>query len=214
MTSIITFCSTLLCLGASGATVRVNPATPPPGLAAVRAAVAERGAVTCSFTESRKFPFRKTPAILKGTSDYLPGRGLILHYTAPKEHIMALVPNGIVEQDSTGVKRLQALPQQYENMLSLYDLDLAKLAEDFDITFEGGNDGWTIRLAERPGAVVAGRGHTVQTGLIGITIRGSDGEVNTLEIVKPGAITIEIRMENVRRMTLEETDAAIRQLQP
>lgn len=199
---------------ASQAEVRVDAANPPESLAIVRESLAGQGPVTCRFTESRKFAFRRKATLLEGSSDYLPGKGLVLRYREPLERTIGILRNGIIGRDSTGQKTLRELPGQYENMLSLYDLDLASLSEDFVIFYDGSPDSWTIRLAERPGPVKAGRGHSVETGLVTMTIRGEGGTIHALEIVKPGTISIEIRMSDVRGMTAEETAKAAADLQP
>ena len=197
-----------------GADTRVEPSAPPADLVAVKAAVASRGAVTGTFTESRKFPFKKTPTQLHGESDFLPGRGLILKYTAPEKRILGLTGMGIVECIADGPRRFRALPRQYESMLALYDLDIPKLAVDYDLYFDGTADNWTLRLAERPSTTVTTRRHEEQGGLAVITLRGSSDSLKTIEIVKPGALTITIEILKTRALTAGETAEDERLLEP
>jgi len=198
-----------------GAEVLVDPAALPAALARIQSDIAEGGRITCAFTESRSFPFKKTPSILEGESDYMHGEGIVLRYASPEKRIIGIRGNGIVETDSSGVKKFHELPRQYENMLSLYDLDIRKLADGFNIYFDGDDHrSWAIRLAEKQGLVTAGRQREARTAPLGITIRGEGGAIRSFEIVKPGAITIAIRMENARRMTPEETAAAAETLKP
>jgi hypothetical protein len=198
----------------NGAAVHVEPSAPPATLTAVKAAVASKGAVTGSFTESRKFPFKKTPTMLRGESDFLPGRGLILKYTAPEKRTLGLTGVGIIEHYADGSQRLRSLPRQYESMLAIYDLDIVKLADDYDLNFDGSAEDWTLRLDERPSPAVASRHHEEQGGLAVITLRGSSDNLKTIEIVKPGALTITIEILKSRALTADEIAADERLLKP
>jgi hypothetical protein len=196
------------------AEILVDPKAPPVELARIRTAVVGAGAVTCAFKESRTFPFKKTPAILEGASDYLPRQGLVLRYASPEQRVLGIKADTIVEIDSNGGKKCRELPRQYENMLSIYDLDLQKLAQDFTIYFDEEGDVWTIRLVEKPGLITAGRQREIKSAPFGITIRGEGESVRSLEMNKPGAIAIYIRMEAARKMTPAETAATSETLRP
>jgi hypothetical protein len=188
---------------------RVDPARPPAALAQIRADVERAGAVPCAFSESRLFPFRKTPATLSGTSSFLPGSGLALHYTTPSERTILLVPGGLIEVDVAGAHH-RPLPAQYANMLAIYNLDLAALAQDFDLSFGGASEGWTLQLDSkaRP-AVTAERRPAVQPGALRVTIFGNHGRVTRLEIVKRDSIAIAIDMATPRALTDAERTALL-----
>jgi hypothetical protein len=53
---------------------RINPAAPPPALLELRQAIADRGPVQGSFTESRAFPFKRDEIVLSGQLAYSPAR--------------------------------------------------------------------------------------------------------------------------------------------
>jgi hypothetical protein len=197
-----------------GVEAEVDPSSPPKALTMAKAALDEAGPTTCTFTESRSFPFKKAPTILEGESDYLPRQGIILRYHSPEKRTLGIRSDGIVETEPSGAKTLRALPRQYENMLTLYDLDLRKLADDFNIYFDGDDTAWTIRLAEKPHLSKGGRQHEAGSVPLGITIRGAGCAVRSLEIAKPGAISITIRMDKARRMTPEEAATAAEELKP
>jgi hypothetical protein len=192
---------------------RVDPQSPPAALAAVREAVAARGAVGGAFTESRTFPFKKTATILTGTTAFAPGKGLVLHYATPQERTILLVSKGLIEQDATG-RHLRQLPAQYENMLALYDLNLAALAADFDIFFTSAGEAWTLRLEQNEKSVKAGKQRSVKIDRMTIVLKGRAGAVEVLEIVKPGAIAIAIQMENVAPLDATARAALEAQLKP
>jgi hypothetical protein len=188
---------------------RVDPANPPAALALIRADVERVGAVTCRFTESRLFPFRKTPATLSGTSAFIPGCGLSLYYTAPSERTILLVPGGLIEVDAA-VPHHRPLPAQYASMLAIYNFDLAALAQDFDLSFGGSEAAWTLQLDSRARpAVPAERRPAVQPGALRVTLHGNHGYVTRLEIVKQGSITIGIDMATPRALTNAERNGLL-----
>ena len=198
--------------GLRGAEVPVDPASMPAELARIQSEIARAGPVACNFAESRTFPFKKTPTVLEGESEYIPGQGIVLRYETPEKQTLGIRSDGIIEIDSSGAKKLRQLPRQYENLMSVYDLDIRRLADDFYVFFDEEGGEWTIRLAEKQELVSGARRREAKGAPVGITIRGAEGSVRSLEIAKTGAITVVIDMGKARAMTPEESASALKML--
>jgi len=175
----------------------------------VGAAIAARGPVACSFSESRLFPFRKTPTLLTGTSVFLPGKGLVIAYETPSARRIGVTSGGIVEEDASGKRSAAALPGRYGNLLALYSLDMTALSKDFAASFSSEASNWSLLLDEGAPVAQAGRGRPEKRGSSSIRVSGEGATVREIQIVRPGTITIVIDMGAARTPTPEELTRAL-----
>ena len=174
-------------------------------LAQVRLGLRERPPLGGEFSEARHFPFRREPVLLTGDVNYLPGRGLLLHYRAPDDRIVALSPGGLLTGSEDDLAR-RSPPAHMAALQAVFELDVDTLERSYTIKFEGTVEDWILTLDRPPAPIRAGRrpaGDMPHT----ITVRGTGAVIRQIEIVRPGAIRVVVEMEDMQPL---EPDAVSR----
>ncbi len=145
--------------------------------------------VVADFAEWRFFPFRPEPVGLVGTVRIAGGRGLSLQYTAPEERIVIVDAEGMLVRDRHGAAvppadaRMQAAN---EALLHILQLDLAALAQSFELFGRGESGAWSLALVPRADAV---------RGAIGnIFVDGEKAAVRRIEFRRSAKQHIDITM--------------------
>ena len=107
---------------------------------------------TAEFSEQRFFPFKKTPAELKGEVRLSTKRGLSLHYTSPDDHTVVIDDQGMLLRQPNGETSTPPDPRAAAANAALVQVlrfDLAGLSASFEIF--GRRDGpiWALALIPR-----------------------------------------------------------------
>ena len=134
---------------------------------------ARNGDVTADFTETRKFPFKKSPMQLTGEVRVSPERGLSLHYLTPRDNTVILDAAGILVRAPAGETTPPADPRAAaanRALLKLLHFELAGLAEDFVLTGTRAGLAWELALDPRTDELRRSVGRITANG-IGATIR-------------------------------------------
>lgn len=129
---------------------RLPPAAP--AWSDLRDAFAHHPDTTADFAERRRFPFKKEPVELKGEVRVSATRGLSLHYTAPTDRTVILDGQGMLVREADGEKAAPADPRAAAAnaaLLHILRLDLAALAQDFDLYGQRDRAAWTLVLVPR-----------------------------------------------------------------
>lgn len=112
------------------------------------AALAAKGAIEATFTESRYFPFRREPTLLRGVLRISPEKGLSLQYTDPEPNIMVADSQGLVLRDAKGRSREMAAGSReagaIASLLPIMQFDLAALFPRFTVRARRADPGWTF----------------------------------------------------------------------
>ena len=173
---------------------RVDPSNPPAELTAIGNEIRASGPVRAPFVETRKFPFRKTPTVLSGVNVLMPGECLLTRYDSPEERETLVVGSSIFEISPEKAPQRLPVPEQYEKLLAIHNMDLASLAEAFDLFFESGTDGWRLGL-ERTRSVRRVAGQTsVDATDMRITVNGAGKEMRSMRIQRGSSLDILIEM--------------------
>jgi outer membrane lipoprotein-sorting protein len=157
------------------------------------AAFAVRPDVTADFTESRYFPFKERPAVMRGEVRVSRERGLSLRYTSPDDHVVIVDREGVVLRDK---KRSATPPADVRGavinraLMNTLNLNFAALAEDFRLEGERKGEAWTLILWPRE--------KMVQQAFRQITVSGRGTEVERIELRRSQRQFIEIMMNRSR----------------
>lgn len=107
------------------------------------------------FEETRRFPFRKEPVVLKGVVRVSRTRGLSLEYAKPEERVIILDEAGVLVRDGSG----QQLPPDpraaaaNRALLHVLQLDVAALEKEFEVYGRKTGDAWALTLVPRDGSL-------------------------------------------------------------
>ncbi|MFA5257157.1 MAG: hypothetical protein WC360_03315 [Opitutales bacterium] len=186
---------------------RIDAANEPAALVAIRDAMLREPPLIASFDESRKFPFRKDAITLQGQSCFMPGRALLLSYTVPEQKRVLMDAGGLYEVSANGMLIRRPVPAQYENLFSLYNLNLAALGEDFGLYFESKCETWAIGIEKTDSQNRPGKAASVQTRTMTIVMEGSGSRLLAMHITRGASVRIDITMSETRPMNDEELSA-------
>jgi hypothetical protein len=151
--------------------------------------------VTASFTERRRFQFRKEPVVLTGEVRVSPAHGLSLHYITPDERTIVVDDRGMLIRTVEGQKIPPADPRAAaanEALLQILRCNLAALAKDFELF--GRRDGitWELELIPRAEAQAHGVGRILASGegatIRRIEIRRTEKQVIEIDIAAPRSL--------------------------
>ncbi len=158
------------------------------------AALATKGAIQASFTESRYFPFRKEPTVLKGVLRISPERGLSLQYTDPEPSVMIADAQGLVLRDARGRSREMAAGSReagaVASLLPIMRFDLAALFPRFVVKARRTGPGWAFEFTPRePGSA----------GALGVvTVLGEGTDVRRLAFRRSASQAVAIEVGETR----------------
>ncbi|WP_438479903.1 outer membrane lipoprotein carrier protein LolA [Oleiharenicola lentus] len=158
-------------------------------------AFAQRPDVMAGFTESRYFPFKENPAVLRGEVRVSRARGLSLNYTSPEQRTVIVDVTGVLLRDK---KSTVAAPNDVRAatinraMMNTLNLNFAALAEDFELSGERKGAAWTLMM--RP------RDKQVQQAFRQITVSGQGTVVERIELRRSQRQFIEIVMNDSREV--------------
>lgn len=202
---LLAFVSLFACLACRLAAVELVPGQTDGGWPALFASLRAQAPLQASFEETRYFPFKKTPAVLRGDIRFHPERGLSLHYTSPEDRLLVLDAAGGVLADAKGRRReLPSDPRAQgatNALLHVLRFDLDELSKNFVIDGTRDGPGWRLAFTPRPGPLASVLDPVIVTGL------GS--AVLTLELRKSDSQRIEIRIgETHARVTFTGEELA------
>jgi hypothetical protein len=157
-------------------------------------ALAAQGAIRANFTESRWFPFRTKPVVLKGEMRLSPTRGLSLDYREPEVRTVIADGKGLAMRDARG--RTREIPPDPRTtgpvtaLLPIMQFDLDGLQRAF--TLRGARDGGAWRLEFVP------RDPGLARALGTVVVIGDDAMVSRLEFRHSPKNRVEIVIEGAR----------------
>lgn len=117
------------------------------------ARLAQQSPVRSTFTEYRWFSVRKTPVVLHGELRHAPGRGLSLHYTAPRDEVMIVDQAGLLMREPNGHSR--SLPNGSKTLridtvlLPVLTFDVAALRGNFTVHAARSDADWRLDFVPR-----------------------------------------------------------------
>lgn len=133
---------------------RIDPAAPE--WRELAASFADRPAIVAEFEETRHFPFRRTPVIVKGTVRVSGEHGLSLQYPGPAERIVIVDRQGMFVREPGGDRAASADPRAApvnEALLHILRLDLAALSAAYEVHGRREGAAWVLALVPRAEAV-------------------------------------------------------------
>jgi hypothetical protein len=156
-------------------------------------ALAAKGAIEASFTESRYFPFRREPTVLKGVLRISPEKGLSLQYTDPEPSIMIADAKGLVLRDAKGRSREMAAGSReagaVASLLPIMRFDLAALFPRFTVRARRTDLGWEFEFTP------IGSG---EDSLGVISVLGGGTDVRRLAFRRSASQRVEIEVGDTR----------------
>jgi hypothetical protein len=157
------------------------------------AALAAKGPIEASFTESRYFPFRREPTVLKGVLRISPEKGLSLQYTDPEPSIMIADAQGLVLRDAKGRSREMAAGSReagaVASLLPIMRFDLASLFPRFTVRARHTDLGWAFEFTP------IGSG---EDSLGVISVAGGGTDVRRLGFRRSASQRVEIEVGDTR----------------
>lgn len=146
--------------------------------------------INSTFTETRWFPFRKTPVTLTGELRIAPEHGLSLRYLTPKERVMIVDETGVLLRDSRGRSKTvppdPRAPNADAALLAILRFDLDDLLQTYDVQPAGNSDNWTF--------VFTPKDPDTRRSIGRITVSGVDIAVNRLEFRRSETQRVEIEI--------------------
>lgn len=132
------------------------------------AALASQGSIWSTFTESRWFPFRNKPVVLKGEMRFSTTRGLSLDYREPEVRTVIADNQGLAMRDARG--RTRDAPRDpratglVTALLPIMRFDLEALERTFAL--QGTRDGgaWRLEFVARDPGLARVLGTVVVSG--------------------------------------------------
>jgi hypothetical protein len=152
--------------------------------------------VTANFEESRVFPFRAEPVVLRGEVRVSGTKGLSLHYTAPQERTIILDADGMLVRETAGQKTTPVDPRANaanEALRHILRLDFAKLAESYELYGRREGEAWSLVLVPRDAGTRRAIGN--------IHVAGSGETVRQIELRRSAKQHIDITMSEPRPVT-------------
>lgn len=162
-------------------------ATDDPAWKPLFTALAAKGPVFASFTESRWSKLRKTPVVLAGEMRLSPDHGLSLRYTQPSERLMVIDARGILLRDAAGRTR-EITDNANTVLLPVLRFDLPALTRLFDLRGTRDDTAWRVEFIPRDAVT------TLKT----LVVTGSGEAVTGLEFSPAASQRIEIAITGTR----------------
>jgi hypothetical protein len=165
-----------------------------PGWAKLAGELGRQAAVTADFTEERWFSFKKTPTILHGEVRISSERGLSLHYLEPEEQTVIIDESGSVVRTASGDRAPPADARARAAnlaLLHLLRLDVARLAQDFEVYGRQTDPAWSIVLVPRDADLRRALGQ--------IAVLGEGAAVRRIELRRSATQRVEITVAPPRR---------------
>jgi Outer membrane lipoprotein carrier protein LolA-like len=150
-------------------------------------------AVTASFTELRRFSFKKTPTVLKGDSRVSAERGLSLHYLEPEDQTVVIDGRGMLIRTPQGDRVPPDDPRAGAAngaLLHVLRLDLPALAETFELYGARRGPAWTLALVPKDADLRRTLGQ--------ISVEGTGTEVQRIELRRSVTQRVEILVDPPR----------------
>ncbi len=149
--------------------------------------------IQADFVERRHFPFKREPVTLRGEVRVAPGSGLSLRYREPEERTVILDEGGVLVRGPDG----GALPSDpraaaaNQALLRVLQLDLAALAQDFEIYGRRQGETWSLALVARTDALRRSVGRIFAAGegvfVREIELRRTERQAIGISILAPHA---------------------------
>lgn len=169
------------------------------------AQLAPQGPVFSTFTERRRFPFRREPVQLHGEMRLHPERGLSLHYGKPEERTMIIDHAGMLQRDKRG--RTRAVPSDPQvtalnsALLPVLQFDQAEILRRFEILAARDGDDWRLDFVPRDPALARTLGR--------LTTWGRGDRLERIEFRRSEKQRVEIVIETAERdVAFSEADLA------
>lgn len=167
------------------------------------AQLAPQGPVFSTFTERRRFPFRREPVQLQGEMRLHPQRGLSLRYVQPEERMMIVDRAGMLQRDKRG--RTRAVPSDPQvtalnsALLPVLQFDQAEILRRFEILAARDGDDWRLDFVPRDPTLARTLGRLITWG------RGD--RLERIEFRRSEKQRVEIVIETAERnVTFSEAD--------
>lgn len=152
--------------------------------------LAAQAPIASAFTETRWFPFRKTPVTLTGELRISPEHGLSLRYLTPKERIMIVDEDGILLRDARGRSKTVPPNPRASNadaaLLAILRFDLDELLQTYDVQPAGDPGNWEFVFTPKDPETLKSIGR--------ITVSGIGDAVNHLEFSRSETQRVEIEI--------------------
>ena len=158
------------------------------------AALAAQGSIWSNFTESRWFPFRKKPVVLKGEMRFSPTRGLSLNYREPEMRTVIADGKGLAMRDARG--RMREIPPDpratgpVTALLPIMRFDLEALERTFSLQGAREGDAWRLEFVPRDPGLARVLGTVIVSGV--------DTAVRRLEFRHSPKQRVEILIEGAK----------------
>lgn len=154
--------------------------------------LAAQGSVRSRFTESRWFPFRSIPVVLKGEMRFSAKLGLSLRYVQPEERLVIVDDIGLILRDAGGRSREIHPGGQMPNvggvLMTILRFDEASLFGAFHVRATRLGDAWRADFFPRSAQVARWIGT--------ITVEGRHGLVERIEFRRSSSQRIEIKIDS------------------
>lgn len=178
------FAATLAALGLAVAAAAEDADTP--GLETLMGHFAASRGVEAAFREEKRLPLLTAPLLSEGVLYYAPPGRLARLTTTPETTSLLVDGDRLRIEDGLGVEELDLAShrearQFIDQLMLLFRGDLAALERDYEASFEGEGEAWSLRLVPRSRSVrqlireisLAGRGPRLDE----MVVSGAEGEV-------------------------------------
>jgi hypothetical protein len=163
---------------------KVDLERPPAAFVAVNKLLREAKCVRADFAEEKKLKVLKRPLQSSGTIVFSAKHGLYRALKEPFVQELLVTPKGIAERDEAGkVQKIEVEKQPLakgfiDAFLLVFTGDDKALAADFELSFTGDEDAWTMGFVPRKKPLDKFIAHMVITGKRGAFDTLLVGEVN------------------------------------
>lgn len=122
-----------------------------PAWRALAAELARQPDTWAEFTETRRFPFRREPTVLRGEVRVSREHGLSLRYLVPEERVVLLDARGLLVRDRHGEETAPDRRAEGANraLWHALRLDLTALTREFEVYGKTGDGTWALVLVPR-----------------------------------------------------------------
>ncbi|HUR27672.1 MAG TPA: outer membrane lipoprotein carrier protein LolA, partial [Planctomycetota bacterium] len=163
---------------------RVDLEHPPAAFVAVNKLLREAKCVRAEFAEEKKIKVLKRPLRSAGQIVFSAKHGLYRALKEPFVQELLVTPKGLAERDEAGKIQKIEVGQQplakgfIDAFLLVFSGDDKALAADFELSFEGTEDAWTMGFVPKKKPLDKFIAHMVVTGKRGVFDTLQVGEVN------------------------------------
>jgi len=157
-------------------------------------ALAEKQPLFSTFTEARRFPFKKAVVKLRGEMRFSRDLGLSLHYEEPESRTLIVDEKGIVMRDGRGRSRSfrgdrRGAPAPVV-LLPVMSFDLPKIAGNFEVRGASAGEMWWLEFLPRDEAL--------GTRVEAIQVAGEGSEVKHIAFNQESGQQVQIIIESTR----------------